>query len=250
MTSDWLMRTELLLGTDNLERLKQSNVLLVGLGGVGSWTAEFLVRSGIGNLTLVDSDRVDSTNINRQLPATQKTVGMLKTDIMQQRLLEINPELKLTVISNYIHDETIDEILFPPYDLVIDAIDTLSPKVWFLYFALKKGYRIVSSMGSGARLDPTMVRIADISKTKNCTLARSVRKRLHRMGITTGFTAVYSEEMPMKHAVIENEGRNKKSMVGSVVFVTAAFACALSSYAIKTLTGSHENLEQIVPPHS
>ncbi len=236
MSTHWKERTEILLGAQSLKQLQQSHVLLAGLGGVGSWVAEFLVRTGIGNLTIIDSDTVEVSNINRQLPALHSTIGKLKTDVMKERLLDINPQINIQVISCYIHDDTLEPILSSPYDLVIDAIDTLSPKVWFLAIALKKGYRIVSSMGSGARLDPTKIRVDDISKTRNCTLARSVRKRLHRLGITNGFYAVYSEELPRKHAVIEQEGRNKKSVVGSVVFVTAAFAAAVVSKSIAILT--------------
>lgn len=235
MIPEWLSRTALLIGQEAVEKLQKSNVLLAGLGGVGSWTAEFLVRSGVGNLTIVDSDTVEPSNINRQLPATHKTIGLRKTEVMKDRLLCINPDLKLIAISKYIHDNTIDEILRPNFDIVVDAIDTLSPKVWFLHNALKKHYTVISSMGSGARLDPTRVKVADISQTQNCTLARVVRKRLRRIGETTPFTAVYSPEDQIKKAVQECEGRNKKTVIGTIVFVPAAFACAITSQVVKQI---------------
>ncbi|HPW65453.1 MAG TPA: tRNA threonylcarbamoyladenosine dehydratase [Salinivirgaceae bacterium] len=235
MTPNWLKRNELLLGQEAIKILQKSRVLLVGLGGVGSWTAEFLVRSGIGNLTIVDSDIVDETNINRQLPATQKTIGLVKTDVMKERLLSINPQLNLTVVNKYINEETNTEILQPDYDLIIDAIDTLSPKVWFLNFALRKGCPVISSMGSGARLDPTKVVVGDISETQNCPLAKAVRKRLRRMNVTTRFTAVYSTENQIGEAVVECEERNKKSVIGTAVFVPAAFACTISAQTVKML---------------
>ncbi len=236
MIPGWLARNELLLGTDAVKVLQKSRVLLAGLGGVGSWTAEFLVRSGIGNITIVDSDVVDETNINRQLPALQNTVGLPKTEIMQERLLQINPQLNLTVINKYINEETIAKILEPDFDLIIDAIDTLSPKIWFLNFALKKGCGVISSMGSGARIDPTKVVVGDIGQTNNCSLARMVRKRLRRINATANFTAVYSTENQIKTAIVECEGRNKKSVVGTAVFVPVAFACAISAQTVKMLT--------------
>jgi tRNA A37 threonylcarbamoyladenosine dehydratase len=243
MTPEWLSRTELLLGTHAVEKLQNSHVLIAGLGGVGSWATEFIVRSGVGSLTIVDSDVVEPSNINRQLPATQKTIGMAKTDVMSERLLSINPQLKLTIIRKYIHDDTIENILDGDYDIVVDAIDTLSPKVWFLFFALKKGFRIISSMGSGARLDPTKIEVGDISDTHNCTLARTVRKRLKKLGISTGFTSVYSRELPRKEAVVECEGRNKKSIIGTAVFVPAAFGCTIASQVVLQLLEKNREYE-------
>lgn len=229
---EWMSRTELLLGGAATRKLINSRVLIVGLGGVGSWTAEFIARSGIGNITLVDSDKVEASNINRQLPATHKTIGLAKTTIMEERLVDINPDITLTILDSYVNDESLDAILSDKYDVIIDAIDTLSPKFWFLYFALQRGLTIFSSMGSAGRLDPTKIEVADINQTYNCALARSLRKRLHRKGIYSGLTTVFSSEAVPDSAVIEQEGKNKKSMLGTISFVPAAFGCTLASLTV------------------
>ncbi|MDY0280439.1 MAG: tRNA threonylcarbamoyladenosine dehydratase [Salinivirgaceae bacterium] len=236
MIPEWLHRTELLLGSDAMKKLQNSKVLIVGLGGVGSWASELIVRSGIGSITIVDSDNVDITNINRQLPALHSSIGKSKVAIMADRLMDINPDLNLTVIEKYINELTMKEVLSQEYDLVVDAIDTLSPKVWFLYFAIEKGCRIISCMGSGAKLDPTLIEVGDLDSTRNCPLARNVRKRLRRLGIEKGFTTVFSTEFPQKHAIVEHESQNKKSMIGTVAFVPAAFGCVIAAQVVKMLT--------------
>ncbi len=232
----WLERSELLLGKQGLERLRNSNILIVGVGGVGAYAAEMLVRAGIGKMTIADSDTVSESNINRQLIALHSTVGRVKTDVLAERLKDINPELQLTVIPEYIKDEKTDEILDSEhFDYVVDAIDTLSPKLALIKGALDRNIPIVSSMGAGAKLDPTKMEICDISKTHHCPLAHMLRKRLHKMGIRRGFKAVFSAEPPIEGAMILCEERNKKSNVGTISYLPATFGIGCASVVIRDL---------------
>ncbi len=233
---NWLSRTELLIGTDKLKKLKSASVLVVGLGGVGSYAAEMICRAGIGSMTVVDGDKVHITNINRQLTALRSTKGSAKAELMGSRLLDINPSLKLTVINEYIRDERMIEVLDAGYDYIVDAIDTLSPKVFLIYHSLQRNYRVVSSMGSGGKYDPLQIAITDISETKNCSLAKILRKRLHRLGIKEGFKAVYSPEIiDRKKIVPANDEQNKASVVGTISYMPAAFGIACASVVIRDL---------------
>ncbi len=192
---NWLDRTELLLGKEKLEKLEQANVLVVGLGGVGAYAAEQLCRAGIGKMTIVDGDVVEESNRNRQLPALISNTGLSKAEILAERFRDINPSLKLTVINDYIAGEkTLELLKREKYDYVVDAIDTLSPKVFLIYHATQLGLRVVSSMGAGGKIDPGEVRTSDISKSFNCNLARTIRKRLSKLGIKKGIKVVFSSE--------------------------------------------------------
>ena len=173
----WLERTELLIKEQGIEKLQQSQVLIVGLGGVGAFAAEFIVRAGVGNLTIVDGDTVSETNINRQLPALHNTIGKAKTEIMAERLKNINPSLQLTVITEFLTPERAWDIITPTYDYVIDCIDTISPKLNLIRSAKRKKVKIVSCMGAGGRTDPSQIKVADLMKTYNCPLAKFIRKR-------------------------------------------------------------------------
>lgn len=233
---DWQSRTRLLTGSVRLEKLSKAHVLVVGLGGVGAYAAENLVRAGIGNLTIVDGDKSHPSNRNRQLPALISTNGRLKTEIMSERLLDINPMLNLTAIPEYIRDERAVEILKQGYDYVVDAIDTLSPKVYLIYHTLRLGLPLISSMGAGGKLDPTQVRIADISETNNCKLAYYMRKRLHKLGVWEGFKAVFSPEEVSREAIQLMEGEiNKKSTVGTISYMPAIFGCYCAAGVIRDL---------------
>lgn len=238
MVYDWNTRTELLFGTERMERFAQSHVLVVGLGGVGAYAAEQICRAGIGQMTIVDADTVSLSNINRQLPALHSTIGKPKAEVVASRLEDINPELKLTVINEFMRDERTEEILMAAkYDFVVDAIDSLSPKVFLLYHAFQKGLPIVSSMGAGAKTDPSQIKVTDISKTFNCSLARSVRKRLHKLGIEKGIPVVFSTQMADPNAVIETENEQcKRTTAGTVSYMPAIFGCYLASYVITHLT--------------
>lgn len=236
--SDWLTRTELILDSEKLKKLKNSNVLVVGLGGVGAFAAEMICRAGVGSMTIVDGDNIHSTNRNRQLPALKSTEGLAKAEVMGRRILDINPYIKLTVIQEYIKDERMMEVIDKGYDYVIDAIDTLSPKIFLIYRSLERKLPVVSSMGAGGKFDPTKVRISDISETTNCSLARLLRKRLHRLGVREGFTAVYSPEAIDKGRIVATRGeQNKASIVGTISYMPAAFGIACASVVIRDLTG-------------
>jgi tRNA A37 threonylcarbamoyladenosine dehydratase len=232
----WQERTALLLGSEALIKLASAHVLVVGLGGVGAYAAEMLCRAGVGSLTIVDGDKVQASNRNRQLIAVQSTEGMYKTDLVEARLLDINPEIQITKITEFVKDEKVDKMLETAYDYVIDAIDTLSPKVFLITKTLGKGYPLVSSMGSGGKLDPGLVEIKDISKSYNCKLAYSLRKQLHRLGIRKGFKVVFSSEQVNKSAVqlIENE-QNKKSTVGTISYMPPVFGMMLASVVIREI---------------
>ena len=233
----WLERSELLFGKDGLERLKSANVLIVGVGGVGAYAAEMLVRAGVGRVTIADSDCVSLSNINRQLIALHSTVGRAKTEVLAERLMDINPQLQLRIVTEYIKDEKTDEILdSEQYDYVVDAIDTLSPKLALIKGCLDRKYPIISSMGAGAKVDPTKMEICDISKTHHCPLAHMLRKRLHKMGIRKGFKAVFSAEIPVEGAMILCEEQNKKSNVGTVSYLPALFGIGCASAVIRDLT--------------
>jgi tRNA A37 threonylcarbamoyladenosine dehydratase len=237
---DWLSRTELCLGPGALNKLKASNVLVVGLGGVGAYTAEMICRAGVGTITIVDGDTVHPTNRNRQLPALISTEGLPKAEVMGQRLMDINPDLNLTVIQEYIKDERMIEILDGGFDYVVDAIDTLAPKVFLIFHSMNRKFHIVSSMGAGGKFDPARITISDISETTDCTLARILRKRLHRLGIRSGIKAVYSPEVVDKSKVRSIKGeQNKASIVGTISYMPAAFGIACASVVIRDLADIH-----------
>ena len=237
---NWCERTELMFGSSDLEKLKSANILIVGVGGVGASAAEMLVRAGVGNITIVDADKVSLSNCNRQLVALHSTVGKSKVDVLAERLSDINPELKINKIEAFIKDEfTVELLADNNFSFIVDAIDTLAPKVFLLAEAVKRGIPVVSSMGSGGKLNPAMVKIDDISKSDYCKLARMVRKRLHRLGIRKGITVVYSAEVVPPERIIETVGeQNKKSNVGTVSYMPAIFGCYIASYVIRYLTNN------------
>lgn len=235
---DWLERTQLLIGEQKLQKVQNANVLVVGLGGVGAYAAEMIVRSGVGSMTIADSDVVSESNLNRQLIALHSTIGRPKAEVLAERLLDINPELKLKVVNSYIRDELTYQLLDSArFDYVVDAIDTLSPKVALIKGALERGYPLVSSMGSGSKTDPTKISVADIGATHHCPLAHMLRKRLHKIGITTGFWAVFSAETPREGSMIQCEETNKKSNVGTVSYLPAVFGATCASVVFRGLIG-------------
>ena len=236
MTEDWKSRTRLLTGDSALERLYRSHVLVAGLGGVGAYAAEMICRAGIGAMTIVDGDAVVTSNRNRQLLALTTTEGKRKTDVMAQRLLDINPDISLRVIDEYMKDEKISLLLSEQYDYVVDAIDTLAPKVFLIYETLQNKMRLVSSMGAGGKLDPTQVQIADVAESYGCRFAFIVRKRLHRLGVRSGFKVVFSPEPVDKERIILTDGeQNKKSIVGTVSWMPAVFGNFCASVVVRDL---------------
>ena len=235
---EWLTRTELILGSEGLQKLKASNILVVGLGGVGAYAAEMICRAGAGSMTIVDGDIINPSNRNRQLPALKSTEGLAKAAVLGGRLKDINPDLNLKVIQEYIKDERMVEIIDDGFDYIVDAIDTLSPKIFLIYHSLQRKFPVVSSMGAGGKFDPTRICISDISETTNCSLARILRKRLHKLGIREGFTAVYSSEPIDKNKIVATNGlQNKASIVGTISYMPAAFGIACASVVIRDLAG-------------
>lgn len=234
---DWRQRTELLLGEEKAQRLRNAHVLVVGLGGVGAYAAEMLCRAGVGRMTLVDADTVQPTNINRQLPALHSTLGMPKARVLETRFKDINPAIELTVLPVYLKDENIPALLDEArYDFIVDAIDTISPKCFLIYEAMKRHIKIVSSMGAGAKSDITQVRFADLWDTYHCGLSKAVRKRLQKMGMKRKLPVVFSTEQADLQAVILTEDeQNKKSTCGTVSYMPAVFGCYLAEYVIKRL---------------
>jgi tRNA threonylcarbamoyladenosine dehydratase len=236
----WLSRTELLIGHENLKKLNASHVLVAGLGGVGGYAAELLCRAGIGKLTIIDGDQVNASNRNRQIIALISDDGKSKAEVMAERLRDINPLIQLNVIREYLKEDRFAEILNDTYDYVVDAIDTLTPKVALLSEAVKRGHRIVSSMGSGGKMNPESVEINDISKSHHCKFAYIVRKYLHRQGIFAGITVVYSPEPVSKKAIREVTGEeNKRSMVGTISYMPPVFGCYCTSVVIRSILSDH-----------
>lgn len=232
----WLSRTALLVGDEKLDRLIKSHVLVVGMGGVGSFAAEFICRAGVGEMTIVDGDVVDPSNRNRQLPALATNHGAYKADIMAERLKAINPELTLHVVREFITPERAGELLLQPFDYVVEAIDSISPKIHFIKAAVKRNIRFVSSMGAGAKLDPTQLRVCDISKTYNCPFAQQIRKKLREANIRTGVKVVFSPEEPIKESLMMTSNTPyKKSAYGTISYLPATFGACVASVAIRDL---------------
>ncbi len=233
----WQERTELLLGEEKIKILHSAKVLVCGLGGVGGAAAEQLVRSGIQNLTIVDADCVSETNINRQIIATHENIGKAKTEEFAKRFKAINPEINLDVRNEYLRDELLESTLLgEKWDFVVDAIDTLSPKLHLMRICHQNNIPLVSCMGSGGKRNPQMIQVTDISKTYNCRLALMLRKRLHRLGIFKGITVVFSPELVDKSTIIEEESTNKKSNVGTISYIPVVFGCMCAYACIEYLT--------------
>jgi len=243
MQSEWLQRTELLIKEEGIERLQSANILIVGLGGVGSFAAEFLVRSGIGNLTIADGDTVDITNINRQLPALNSTIGKNKTDVVAERILDINPEINLKKINEFLEPERMEEILTQEkFDYVLDCIDSLSPKLALIITCKRKKIKLVSVMGAGGKTDPSKVMVRDISKTNNCFLAKQIRKKLKKEQIHKGFRCVFSTEIQDENSLKMTDGSNyKKSFYGTISYMPAIFGLYAAAEVIRFLLKKEQN---------
>jgi tRNA A37 threonylcarbamoyladenosine dehydratase len=233
---DWQERTELLLGKEGLESLRKAKVLVVGLGGVGAYAAEMLVRAGIGNIHIIDGDQIQSSNRNRQILALQSVLGQDKASLMKTRLLDINPHLEITAHNLFIKGEMIEQILAENFDYVLDAIDTLAPKIFLISGALKRNLRLISSMGSGGKTNPAMVQIADFSETYNDKLAKMLRKRIHKQGIYSGFKVVFSSEQTNPNAIkfVDNE-QNKKTTVGTISYMPPIFGSFMAAEVIRSI---------------
>lgn len=243
MQSEWLQRTELLVKEEGIGKLQSANILIVGLGGVGSFAAEFLVRAGIGNLTIVDGDTVDITNINRQLPALNSTIGKNKTDVVAERILDINPKINLKKINEFLEPERMEEILTQEkFDYVLDCIDSLSPKLALIITCKRKKIKLVSAMGAGGKTDPSKVMVRDISKTNNCFLAKQIRKKLKKEQIHKGFRCVFSTEIQDENSLKMTDGSNyKKSFYGTISYMPAIFGLYAAAEVIRFLLKKEQN---------
>lgn len=236
----WLQRTELLLGGPVLEKLKNLHVMVIGLGGVGSFAAEFLARAGVGKMTIVDGDTVDLTNTNRQLPALHSTVGKPKTQVMAERMMDINPDLQLTVLEAFLTPDSVKTLITTEYDYVFDCIDSVQPKQYVIVTCKQKDIRVVSSMGAGGRIDPSKVQIADLSETYNCPFAQQVRKGLKRKGVRRGVTVVFSSELVHReHCMLTDGNRFKRSFYGTISYIPALFGLHMASVVVQDMVKKH-----------
>ncbi|MBY0485795.1 MAG: tRNA threonylcarbamoyladenosine dehydratase [Flavobacteriaceae bacterium] len=231
----WQERAELLFKKEGLENLKNANVLVVGVGGVGSFAAEFLARAGVENLTIVDGDVVDITNINRQLPALHSTVGMTKIDVVGDRLMDINPELNLTKVKEFLSPERAFEIVDEKYDYVLDCIDSVTPKLNLIIGAKRKRVKIISSMGAGGKMEAAKVKVADITNTVNCMFAKTIRRRLKEHKIDK-LKVVFSSEIQDESSLKMTDGSNyKKSFYGTNSYMPGLFGLYMAETVIRFL---------------
>lgn len=229
----WQERAELLFKPEGLNNLKNANVLVVGVGGVGSFAAEFLARAGVGNLTIVDGDVVDITNINRQLPALHSTVGLSKIDVVGNRLLDINPELNLMKVQEFLSPERAFEIVEEKYDYVLDCIDSVTPKLNLIIGAKRKRVKIISSMGAGGKMEAAKVKVADITNTVNCMFAKTIRRRLKEHKIDK-LKVVFSSEIQDESSLKMTDGSNyKKSFYGTNSYMPGLFGLYMAETVIR-----------------
>ncbi len=236
----FLQRTELLIKEQGITILNHANILVVGIGGVGSYAAEALVRAGIGNITIVDGDTIDKTNINRQLLALNSTIGLSKTAVLKNRLLDINPELNITTIATFQNPEEISTLIDPKYDWIVDCIDSIQPKINMLVAAKRKHIKIVSAMGAGGKMDISKVQVTDIHNTKQCLLARKIRKELNKKGVNKGIRAVYSTEAQDLESLELTDGSDyKRSYYGTISYMPAVFGLHAAAEVIKYLLKNH-----------
>lgn len=227
--NEWLEREELLIGRENIEKLNKSTVAIFGCGGVGSYALEALVRAGIGNIVIVDKDTVDITNINRQLIADTTTVGKYKVEVAKQRALKINPNINIEIHKCF-YDENQTELIKPEYDYIVDAIDSVKSKISLIQEAHNKNVKIISAMGMGNKLNPTMVEVADISKTEMCPLAKVVRKRLREIGINHTKVVYSKEPVTRTDNSLENKGTT-----ASISFVPSVCGLIIASEIVKDI---------------
>lgn len=236
--SNWLERTELLIGEEAMNKLSKAHVLVVGLGGVGSYAAETLVRAGIGNITIIDGDDVDPTNKNRQLQALNSTIGKQKAHVLHDRFMDINPELNITVHDQFMEPDAMRELLSENrFDFVMDCIDSITPKLSLILTLRRHKAKYISSMGAGGKLDPSKIRVADITKTKECKFAQQIKKRLKRKGVRDNILVVYSEEIQKAESLQMTDGKNyKKSFYGTISYMPAMFGMTMGAEVIRRLT--------------
>jgi len=241
MDKSWMERTKLLVKEKGVENLQKAHVLVVGLGGVGGYAAEAICRAGVGKMTIIDGDTVDPSNRNRQIQALSSTHGQNKADLMYARLKDINPDCDVTAINAFQTPDDMKEFLKQKFTYIIDAIDSISPKLYLIQMAYWNNQKIISSMGAGGKMDPTKVKVADIKDTNICPLAQYMRKRLRYMNIYKGVKCVYSDELPAKFSIMHTDGSKfKKSAYGTISYLPAVFGLTCASVAIRDITGWKE----------
>lgn len=234
-------RSLLVFDEKGINRLQKARVLIAGIGGVGGFVAEALARAGVGHLTLVDHDVVGASNLNRQIVALNSTLGQPKVAVMTQRIMDINPDCRVTQMQQFLKPEEMSDLLSTKYDAVVDAIDSLNCKVSLVESAYKKGFNIFSSMGAGRRIDPSQIRIADISKTHTCALARNMRQRLKKQGIFKGIPVIFSTELPMKPGPMELiEGARGRVVNGTASYMPGIYGLMLAGLVVQKLTASFD----------
>jgi len=246
MTDSFYSRTQLLLCDEGIQKIRSARVLVVGLGGVGGYAAEQLCRAGVGRLTIVDGDRVGESNLNRQLIALRSTIGQPKVELFRERFADINPDCQVTALEEFLHDDRMVQLLeSESYDCVVDCIDTLAPKVFLLYHAHRLHLPIVSSMGSGGKLDPFQVKASDIAQSNTCPLAAMVRKRLHHLGVYSGIRVVFSTEKVPPHAMMEEHSENHRTTIGTISYMPPLFGCILASEALRLIISPHLESKEV-----
>lgn len=238
---EWTERSELLFKEPAMQKLHNANILIVGVGGVGSFAAEFIARAGVGKMTIVDGDVVDISNINRQLPALHSTIGQAKVDVVGDRLLDINPELELVRLKEFLSPERAFEIVSDEFDYVVDCIDSITPKLNLMIAAKRKRIKIISSMGAGGKTEAAKVKVADISNTVNCYLAKALKKRLKEVKIDKGIKVVYSSEIQDDDSLMRTDGKNfKKSFYGTSSYLPGLFGLYSAETVIRYLIKREE----------
>jgi len=231
-------RTHILIGDEGIEKLKQSHIFLAGMGGVGSFTAEALARMGVGKMTLVDHDVVSGSNLNRQLVALNSTVDTLKAEVMANRIRDINPDCEITLLTEFLTPETIPDILAQGFDVIIDAIDSLSSKSALLETAWRNDMTVFASMGAGGKMDPTQVRTGDLMDTSMCKLAKHLRAQLRKRGVGRGIQTVYSLESPLPPLPPEPVSRGRARAVnGTVSYMPSIFGLTLAGMVVNHIVG-------------
>ena len=242
--AQWLERSELLMGKEAIEKLQNAHVLIVGLGGIGSFAGEFVARAGVGTMTLIDGDVFDATNKNRQLTAMESTIGKNKAVVLAERLRDINPDIKLNVLEEFVVPERVWEILkeYQP-DYVMDCIDSVTPKLEWIKACMRMKIRIISHMGAGGKMDPTRVQVARLNNTYNCKLAAHIKKRLRRMDLDfRQVRTVFSTELQKKESLKLTDGTNfKRSFYGTSSFMPATFGLVGAAEVVRLITSEKEN---------
>lgn len=235
MENNRFIRTEMVVGSEGMEKLKKSHVAVFGIGGVGSFSTESLARAGVGELTLIDFDTVDISNLNRQIHALTDTVGMSKVELMRDRILQINPDCKVTIYDSLFNAETVDDIFNPDWDYVIDAIDMVSSKILLVETCVKHDVRIMASMGTGNKMDPTKFEVTDIFKTSMCPLAKVMRRELKRRGVKKLKVVYSTEEAVTPLPLVVNKDNPRKQTPGSISFVPSVAGLIITSEVVKDL---------------